>query len=119
TPQLNRDYVLATLAEFLYDESIGKVAHNATFDIAMFRRHGSDLRGVKWDTMTAMHMLNENEPSFRLKDLATKYLGAESDNFDELFGKDARFDKIPLDIALVYAAKDTDLTWRLYEFQRR
>src|SRR5690606_36387088 len=39
--------------------------------------------------------------------------------FDELFGKDARFDKIPLDIALVYAAKDTHLTWKQYEFQRK
>src|SRR5690606_1228544 len=73
--QLSRDYVLSELRWFLYDERIGKVLHNAIFDIAMFRRHGYDLRGVMWDTMTAMHMLNENEPSFRLKDLAPKYLG--------------------------------------------
>lgn len=114
--QLSRDYVLAELREFLYDEGIGKILHNAIFDIAMFRRHGYDLRGVTWDTMVAMHMLNENEPSFRLKDLAPKYLGVESDTFAELFGK-TPFNEIPLDIALAYAAKDTDLTWRLYQFQ--
>ncbi len=116
--QLGRDYVLEELRDFLYDESIGKVLHNAIFDIAMFRRHGYDLKGVVWDTMTAMHMLNENEPSYKLKDLAPKYLRVESDTFDDLFGKAARFDKIPLNIALVYAAKDTHLTWKLYEFQR-
>lgn len=114
--QLPRDYVLEKLRWFLYDEGIGKILHNAVFDIAMFRRHGYDLRGVTWDTMVAMHMLNENEPSFRLKDLAPKYLGVESDTFDALFGK-TPFNEVPLDIALSYAAKDTDLTWRLYQFQ--
>ncbi|MFF2886688.1 DNA polymerase [Paenibacillus sp. NPDC057967] len=118
-PQLDRNYALSALRPFLYDTSIGKVLHNAIFDIAMFRRHGSDLRGVTWDTMTAMHALNENEESFRLKDLATKYLAVPSDTFDSLFGKAAKFNMIPLDIALVYAAKDTDLTWKLYQFQRR
>ncbi|MCM3205662.1 DNA polymerase [Paenibacillus illinoisensis] len=114
--QLSRDYVLSELRWFLYDEGIGKILHNAIFDIAMFRRHGSDLRGLSWDTMIAMHLLNENEPSFRLKDLAPLYLGVESDTFSELFGK-TPFNEITLDIALAYAAKDTDLTWRLYQFQ--
>ncbi|MBA9027560.1 DNA polymerase [Peribacillus huizhouensis] len=116
--QLSLDFVLDGLAAVLNDESIGKVLHNAMFDIAMFRRHGSDLKGVAWDTMTAMHLLNENEPSYKLKDLAPKYLGVASDTFDKLFGRDAQFKEVPLDIALVYAAKDTELTWRLYEFQR-
>ena len=115
--KLNRELVLDKLSDFLYSKDIGKVLHNAVFDIAMFRRHGYDLLGVTWDTQIAMFMLNENEPSYRLKDLAPKYLGAESDTFDELFGKNARFDSIPLDIATVYAAKDTHLTWDLYQFQ--
>ncbi|KMY40225.1 DNA polymerase I, partial [Bacillus sp. FJAT-27445] len=126
TPQLSLEYVLHTLRPFLQHDSIGKVLHNAIFDIAMFRRHGYDLRGVVWDTMTAMHLLNENENdralggvgSFKLKDLAPKYLGVASDTFDTLFGKNAQFREVPLDLALVYAAKDTHLTWRLYEFQR-
>ena len=116
--QLSRDYVLNALHDFLYDESIGKVAHNATFDIQMFRRHGSDLLGVTWDTMTAMHLLNENEDSFKLKDLAPRYLRIESETFGSLF-KGQLFSEIPLDLALVYAAKDTELTWKLYEFQRK
>jgi DNA polymerase-1 len=75
--------------------------------------------------MIAMHLLNENEketsPSkpYALKNLAPKYLGVEADTFEELFGKNAQFKEIPLDIALVYAAKDTELTWHLYEFQRK
>jgi DNA polymerase I len=116
--QLSRDYVLEGLKPVLYDESIGKVLHNAIFDIAMFRRHGSNLLGVVWDTMIAMHLLNENDESFKLKDLATKYLAEPSDTFSELFGKNAKFAEVPLDLALAYGAKDTDVCWRLYEFQR-
>lgn len=117
--QLERDYVLGELKDFLYNEDKKKVLHNAIFDIAMFRRHGSDLLGVAWDTMTAMHALNENEDSFKLKDLAPRYLNAPADTFGSLFGKDAQFREVPLDLALVYAAKDTELTWKLYEFQRK
>jgi DNA polymerase I len=114
--QLPRDYVLRCLRPFIENERIGKVLHNANFDIQMFMRYGIRLRGLRWDTMIAMHLLNENEPSFKLKDLATKYLKEPSDTYAVLFGK-ASFDTVPLDIALVYAAKDTDITWRLYQFQ--
>jgi DNA polymerase-1 len=111
------DMVFDKLRPLIESDDVKKVLHNAIFDFQMFRRHDIRLRGLAWDTMTCMHILNENEPSYKLKDLAPKYLGAESDTFDQLFGKNAKFAEIPLDIALVYAAKDTDLTWRLYKFQ--
>ena len=101
----------------LMESDVEKVLHNAIYDMNMFARHGIELANVVWDTMTAMHMLNENEPSYQLKKLATKYLDEPSDTFEELFGKNAQFADVPLDVALAYAAKDTDLTWRLYEFQ--
>jgi DNA polymerase-1 len=117
--QLSREYVLEGLRPFIENEALGKVLHNANYDIHMFLRHGIRLNGLAWDTQTAMALLNENEMSFALKNLATKYLAEPSDTFAELFGKDAKFAEVPLDIALVYAAKDTDLTWRMYEFQRK
>lgn len=116
---MDAEPVLNALKTIMEDASIGKVFHNANYDIQMFMRHGIELRGLAWDTQPAMHLLNENEPSYALKNLATKYLREPSDTFDELFGRNAQFADIPLDIALVYAAKDTDLTWRLYEFQRK
>jgi DNA polymerase-1 len=117
--QLSREYVLEGLRPIIENESVKKILHNANYDIHMFLRHGIRLNGLAWDTQTAMALLNENEMSFALKNLATKYLNEPSDTFAELFGKDAKFAEVPLDIALVYAAKDTDLTWRLYEFQRQ
>lgn len=109
--------VLNAIKPLMESADVGKVFHNAIFDMGMFERHGVMTKGLRWDTQTAMHLLNENEPSYQLKDLVTKYLREPSDTFAELFGKNAKFAEIPLDVALVYGAKDTDLTWRLYKFQ--
>ena len=116
---LDANTVFEALTPIITSADIGKVLHNAKYDMHMFRRHGIELAGVVWDTQEAMQLLNENEPSMALKNLATKYLNEPSDTFSELFGKDAKFAEIPLDVATVYAAKDTHLTWRLYEFQRK
>lgn len=98
-----------------------KVFHNAIFDMAMFKRHDIVTNALGWDTMTAMHVLNENEGkgNYKLKILATRYLGEPSDTFAELFGKNAKFADVPLDVALVYGAKDTHITWDLYLYQRK
>lgn len=114
---LDSEKALSIIEPLIVNERVGKVYHNALYDIAMFERHNIYAKGLVWDTQTAMHVLNENEPSYRLKDLVTKYLGEPSDTFTELFGKDVKFAEVPLDAALVYAAKDTDLTWRLFRFQ--
>lgn len=109
--------MLGDLKSLMESQEVAKVLHNALYDIAMFERHGIKLNNVVWDTMSAMHVLNENEASYALKNLATAYLNEPSDTFSELFGRDAKFAEVPLDVALVYAAKDTDLTWRMYQFQ--
>ena len=117
-PQLNREIVMERLRPYLQDNNLRKVLHNAKFDIHMFIRHGVRVQGVHFDTQVAMQILNENEPSKRLKDLATVYLGEPSDTYDALFGK-TPFHKITnLRVALAYAAKDTHLTWRLYRFMQ-
>ncbi|WP_341479141.1 DNA polymerase [Heliobacterium chlorum] len=121
--QLKRSVVLQALGPMLTDPKIGKVLHNAKYDMHMLIRHGVRMRGLAHDTRVAMALLNENETSYALKNLATKYgkhFGFEdtSHTFEDLFGKTC-FDEIPLDVALVYAAKDTHLTWKIYDWQRQ
>lgn len=118
--QLSPETVIDRLKPYLSNKHKEKVLHNAKFDAHVFSMEGVRLRGIRMDTMIAMWCLNENEMTFRLKDLANKYakfmgVKAENDTFAELFGK-ATFDTIPLDVALVYAAKDTDLTVKFYQF---
>lgn len=116
-PQLPHDLVTEKLRPFYENAEIGKLAHNAKFDIHMLRNDGVKLRGLTFDTQVAMHVLNENEPSKRLKDLATKYLNIPSMTYEALFGK-IGFDEVSdLSIALAYAAKDGDITKKLRDFQ--
>ena len=118
--QLNPEFVFSELAFYLEDASIKKVLHNAKFDMHMLKKEGINLKGLYMDTMVAMHLLNENEPSFALKNLATKYgehFGFEdkSSTYEELFGK-CGFENTPLDIGTVYACKDTHLTYKFSQW---
>lgn len=115
--QLEHAYVIEKLRPFYEDEGVGKIAHNAKFDIHMLDREGIALRGLTWDTMEAMKLMNENEPSFALKPLVSRYLHEPSQTYGELFGNRG-FNEIPLDEALAYASKDGDVTLKLRDFQR-
>lgn len=125
--QLDPVIVFESLKPILENKHIKKMLHNSKFDVHVLRKEGIELQGLYLDTMVAMHLLNENEPSFALKNLATKYgkfFGFEdkSMTYEELFGKGG-FEKTPLDIGTVYACKDTHLTykfgcWVLEQFDR-
>lgn len=118
--QLNAESVFTSLKPYLEDKNLKKVLHNAKFDFHMLRKEGIEVQGLEMDTMVAMHLLNENEPSYALKNLATKYgrfFGFEdkSMTYEELFGRGG-FENTPLDIGTVYACKDTHLTYKFYRW---
>lgn len=92
-----------------------KVFHNAVFDLHQFKNEGITVKGVIHDTQAMMAILNENEPSFRLKDLVPKYLKIKADTFDSLFGR-TPFNEVALKYARYYACKDTHVTWLLFDF---
>lgn len=115
--QLNHDFVTERLKPILENEDVLYIAHNAKFDLAMLRNEGIYIRGRVWDTLEAMKLLNENEPSYALKTLVTKYLREPSLTYGELFGKKG-FHEVPLNQATAYAAKDGDVTLKLRDFQR-
>lgn len=80
-----------------------------------------------WDSAPTQHILNENEESFKLKDLYRKYkheaepnpeikaLGVET--FEELFNT-IKFFRVPKNVATCYACKDGYMTRGMEEFQR-
>src|SRR5699024_4504454 len=117
-PQLDVDWVNDKIRIIYEQESIKKIAHHAKYDMQMLQRAGITLKGLYWDTLEAMKLLNENEPTYALKPLVSKYLRDESYTYAELFGRGTGFHEVDLDTALAYAAKDGDITYRLYQFQR-
>ncbi len=118
--QLDADYVAEKLRPYYEKASIKKVAHNAGFDISILKNDlNIKLKSLYFDTMPAMVMLNENEPSFALKNLASKYLNIPSLTYGELFGKKGFHEVSNLKVATAYAAKDGDVTLKLMRFQEK
>ncbi|MGG3644613.1 DNA polymerase [Bacillus wiedmannii] len=118
---LDRKKVFDMMRHILESDVYKKVYFNAKFDIHMFRRHGVKMGGFLFDGFIAMKLLNDNEMSYSLKNLSTKYgkfFGFEdkSATYEDLFGKNTPFNKVNTAVALVYAAKDTHLTYKFYKW---
>ena len=116
--QLTTDF-LKTQLQRLVDNNVKIIMFNAKFDI----RFINNKIGVKFhcyfDSYLAARLLNENEESNALKKLHNKYvLNGESDafTFDELF-EGFNFQYIPINTGYIYAARDAEITYQLYQHQ--
>ena len=104
------------------------VMHNMKFDFKMLRYHlGLNFnKNNTHDTMLLHYVLDENS-SHSLKDLALKY--TEYGDYDSALEdykkdycrkngikeEDFTYDLIPFDIIKIYAAKDTGVTWEIFQ----
>ena len=119
---LPADICMNAIKPFLEDSRVLKVLHNVKFDHEKFLYDEYSINMVNFvDTMVLMYVLNENEESYALKKLATKYgknfgFNDKSDTYEELFGKGG-FENTPINVGYIYACKDTHLTWSLYQWQ--
>ena len=103
----------------LYSHDIESDMCNADFDIRVLWKIGARKVYCTWDCYLAMRVLNENEPSNRLKDMHQKFVlnGAEPEfSFDKLF-EGITFNYIPINIAFLYAAHDAVDTRELRDYQ--
>jgi DNA polymerase-1 len=97
------------------------LGHNLAFDSKILKFDGFVLPTMIDDTIIAAHLCNENEPSFALKELATKYLGADAAAEDVALRNELRARKLgkgemwklPASLVAPYALADIDLTRRL------
>jgi len=93
------------------DETIGKVFHNAKFDLRFFRSHGVEVKGVRGDTMLMAQLVDENFP-LDLKSLALRW--TEWGGYEE--GVDVR--EADDEGIYQYACMDAITTFRLYHLFR-
>jgi DNA polymerase-1 len=112
--QLPLEQVIARLKPVFEDEKIGKLGHNAKFDMMVLAEQGIAVKGLVSDTMIVAHLLGEF--SIGLKSLAFSKLGVEMINIESLIGKGAKqitMDRVDITLAAPYAAADADMTFRL------
>ena len=119
--QLPKDLVKDCFESLFEMSHIDVIMFNADFDIRVLRNQ-IGLKNIycTWDCYIAAKLMNENEPSNALKKLHQKYVlhGKEDEfTFAELFN-DIPFTYVPVETGYLYAAKDPEITYELYQFQR-
>lgn len=113
---------MEAIKPYLENPNVLKVLANAKFDHEKFFYDEYSIYFVNFvDVQVLMYVLNENEPSYKLKDLATKYgkqfgFPDPSDTYETLFGKGG-FENTPINVGYIYACKDTHITWNMYQWQ--
>jgi DNA polymerase I len=111
---LTEKYVIEEVKPVLEDAKI--VMHNGPFDCKWFAvKYGINLTDALYADTRIMAMSLDENRDHRLKNLLTDWLKQPSDNFDELF-PNVQFNEVPLDVALPYAAGDTEKTLALYDW---
>jgi DNA polymerase-1 len=109
---------LARLGPVLTDRAIGKVGHNAKFDMMVLARHGVWLQGLTFDTMVAAYLLNPGRRSLGLKDQAFENLNVVMTPITDLIGKGRQqitMAQVPIPLVAQYAGADAAVTYRLME----
>ena len=114
--QLSKDEVFAALKPLLEDPMYKKIFHHASFDVAVLRHAGLLVRGVVFDTMLAVRLINVPGQRAGLKDLSERFLDESMLTYEEVVQQNGykNFSYVPLDLATAYAAADAHQTLLLY-----
>ncbi|MFI5272515.1 MAG: DNA polymerase I [Ktedonobacterales bacterium] len=108
--------VLDRLRPPLTDPAVGKVGHNAKYDMMVLARHGVVVEGLTFDTMVAAYLLNPGRRNLGLKEQAFEQLGIIMQPISDLIGsgkKQITMAQVPIRLAADYAGPDADMTLRL------
>ncbi len=114
------DEFAAAQMQRVVDSKIKVIMFNAKFDVRVIKNQLKVELIPHWDAYIGARLLNENEPENNLKALHKKYcLNGEGDafTFDSLF-KGIPFTHIPVNTGYLYAARDAEITYELYQFQK-
>ncbi|MGI8550512.1 MAG: DNA polymerase I [Dehalococcoidia bacterium] len=112
--QLPLETILERLRPAFETPSIGKIAHNAKYDMAVLANAGIWVTNLVCDTMIAAYLLSER--LLGLKQLAVDRLQEKMTPIEELIGKGAKqlsMADVAIDRVAPYAAADADMTLRL------
>lgn len=116
--QLDPETVSAKLKPILEDQSIGKVAQNAKFEMNCLSCDGIKFGPLVFDTMLASYILNPDS-KHGLKDQSDRILNYQMMRIDELIGsgrKQITINYAPLDKVAAYASDDARITLELARF---
>lgn len=114
--QLDREWVLAQLKDWLQDPAMAKVGQNLKYDAHILANYDIHLAGIDHDTLLQSYVLEAHRPH-DMDSMAKRHLGRKTISYTEVAGKGAKqigFDEVELEQACDYAAEDADITLQLH-----
>jgi DNA polymerase-1 len=115
--QLNRDYVLNALKDFLENPEKPKIGHHLKYDAHILARYDIQLRGMAFDSMLESYVLNSVATRHDMDSVARYYLNVDTIHYEDVAGKGVKqltFNQVDLEQAAPYAAEDADITLKLH-----
>ena len=119
--QLPLDTVIEALRPPLTNPRIGKIAHNANYDLTVLQRYGIDVSPITFDTMIAEWLRDPVNGNFGLKRLAFAEFHRRMTEISDLIGKgknQTTMDAVKIEYAAPYAAADAACTYALVDAVR-
>ncbi len=118
---LNQEKVIKRLKPILEDKSIKKIGQNIKFDFIVLRNRGIKMNSME-DTMLMSYVLDAGKNRHNMDTLSEIHLNHKTIAFKDLVGsgkKEINFSEVEINKAMLYAAEDADITYRLYKiFQK-
>ncbi|HQV75541.1 MAG: DNA polymerase I [Flavobacteriales bacterium] len=105
----------------LENDTIGKIAQNAKYDIRVLAKYGVEVKGPLFDTMVAHYLLKPDQQKHGMDYLSESYLNYRPVSIETLIGPKARgktqrtMRDAEINAVKEYAAEDADITWQLAE----
>jgi DNA polymerase I len=115
--QMPLDQALALLRPVLEDPAILKIGQNMKYDAKIFARQGINVTPID-DTMLMSYAMHAGLHMHGMNALSEEYLGHAPISIKTLLGSgksQVTFDRVPIDVAVKYAAEDADVTLRLWK----
>ena len=115
--QMPLELALTLLKPVLEDAAILKIGQNMKYDAKMFARHGVTVAPID-DTMLMSYAMHAGLHMHGMNALSELYLGHAPISIKTLLGAgkaQVTFDRVPIDLAVKYAAEDADVTLRLWK----
>ena len=118
SPQLNEEDIKEELQRII-DAKTYSVLHNGKFDYEVLKCTCNVLINIDWDTMIGAKLLDENEHSAGLKQQYIDKIDSSQEKYsiDQLFNNIEYADVTP-EVFAFYAATDSLMTYKLYEWQK-
>ncbi len=114
---LNQEKIIKKLKPVLEDKSIKKIGQNIKFDFIVLKHRGIEMNSME-DTMLMSYVLDAGKNRHNMDTLSEIHLNHKTIAFKDIVGsgkKEINFSEVEISKAMLYAAEDADITYRLYK----